>query len=180
VVKSRSFLAEIMDKARFNVYLSLGSNLGDRMGHLREAVAQLSMAGDVVRSSAIYETEAWGYTDPNPYLNMACELSTELDPKALHRGLLEIEYKAGRRSKTIESDYSARTIDIDILLYDDEIIRSADLIVPHPRIEIRRFVLLPLSEIAPQFRHPISGKKMIELLKETSDSSGITRYADEL
>lgn len=173
-------MAKEKGKEYSTVYLSLGSNLGERLGHLRESVAQLSLAGNVVRSSAIYETEAWGYTDPNPYLNMTCELSTLLDPNALHRALLQIEYKAGRRSKTIESDYSARTIDIDILFYGDEIIRSADLIVPHPRIEIRKFVLLPLAEIAPDFRHPISGKEMIELLKETSDDSGITRYADEL
>jgi 2-amino-4-hydroxy-6-hydroxymethyldihydropteridine diphosphokinase len=159
-----------------SVYLSLGSNLGDRASHLRKALELLSEIGIVNRISSIYQTEAWGYEDPRPYLNMVCELISNENVFDLHESLKRIERDQGRSKKSVNADYSARTLDIDILFFGTEVIHTPELIVPHPRIEIRNFVLVPLVEIAASLRHPVSGLSMQELLKATTDRSRIERY----
>ncbi len=161
-------------------YLSLGSNLGDRIGHLRVAVESLKACGRLLVSSIVIESAAWGYSDPNPYLNMCCRLDTKLPPETLREKLVSIEQDAGRSRAEITEGYAARTLDIDILLYGDEIIQTSTLEIPHPRMVLRRFVLHPLAELAPDLVHPILKKTIRVLLKETTDQSIITLYPIEL
>lgn len=148
-------------------YLLIGGNLGNRSGHLqkaRELVAQF--CGNIVLSSAIYETEAWGLTDQPPFYNQALAVETSLDPVDLMKELLQIEEKMGRE-RIIKM--GPRIIDLDILLIDDLIISSDLLKLPHPSLPDRRFALLPLSEIAPGIKHPVSGKTVEQLLAECTD-----------
>ncbi len=161
-------------------FLSLGSNAGDRLKHLRYAVSEMKKLGTVASLSKIYETEPWGYDDPSAYLNMACRFDTDFEPHLLRLQLSEIEKRAGRKKSTINQNYEARTLDIDILLYDALNMNTPDLLIPHPRMALRRFVLEPLCEIAPEIIHPISGKTIRELLQVTPDSSSNAIFRNEL
>jgi len=143
------------------VYLSLGSNIGDRETHLRDAIAQLAAEGRVVAVSSFYETEPVEVTDQAWFLNCAVALETTDTPEQLMAALLRIEREMGRQRVQRKGP---RTIDLDILLFGDEIIESPDLTIPHPAMHQRRFVLAPLAEIAPEVRHPILKKKIRELL----------------
>lgn len=128
-------------------YLSLGSNLGDRLAMLAEAVRRLgTQAVRVTGVSSVYETAPWGKTDQPAFLNLVVELETDLDPHSLLRHILAVEQSLGR--VRLER-WGPRTVDIDILLYDDEQIATPDLEIPHPRMADRAFVLVPLLEIAP-------------------------------
>ena len=131
------------------VYLSLGSNLGDRERNLDEAILHIGkLIGAVVRQSAFLETEPWGFASPNRFLNAAVCLQTSLTPHQLLAETQAIERQLGRRQKTgPDGVYHDRPIDIDILLYDDLHVDEPDLIIPHPRMYIRPFVMEPLSEI---------------------------------
>ncbi len=161
-------------------FLSLGSNIGDRMAHLRFAVSEMNHFGTVKSLSAIFETEPWGYDDPSPYLNMTCRFDTDIEPHSLRGKLSEIEKRSGRVKSTSDENYLARTLDIDILLFDDLKIHTQDLVVPHPRMTLRRFVLEPLAQIAPDIIHPNSGQTISKLLQTTSDISSIALYRNEL
>jgi 2-amino-4-hydroxy-6-hydroxymethyldihydropteridine diphosphokinase len=141
-------------------FLSLGSNLGDRDALLNEALARLESAGvHVARRSSIHETEPQDYLDQPKFLNMAVEVETDLTPQELLAAIQKIETEMGRQ-RTIPK--GPRTIDIDILFYANQVITTPELEIPHPRLTARRFVLDPLSEIAPNFRHPATGQSVRE------------------
>ena len=143
------------------VYLSLGSNIGDRESHLRDAISRLEKKGRIKSIASFYETEPVEFTDQARFLNCALALETEEAPEQLMESVLHIEQEMGR---VRQQNKGPRTIDIDILLFSDTIIDSPKLTIPHPAMHERRFVLQPLSEIAPEVRHPVLKKTIRELL----------------
>ncbi len=157
------------------VLLSLGSNLGDRKGNINSALELLELSGVRLSSvSSFYETEPVGNRDQPDYLNIACIAETGLPPFDFLDLCLEIEKKGGRSGK---GDMSPRRIDIDILQFGEIEVRSARLTLPHPEMARRRFVLVPLREIMPDFTHQLSGKNIKRLLEECGDRSSV-RLAD--
>jgi|SRR5580700_1385656 2-amino-4-hydroxy-6-hydroxymethyldihydropteridine diphosphokinase len=151
------------------VYIALGSNLGDRAGMLERAIAAMNSAGiSVVRQSSLYVTEPVGAPGQGWFLNAVVEAETLLLPLQLLHALLKIERELGRRRLT---PHGPRAIDLDILFYGSSVIRSRELEVPHPRLTERRFVLIPLAQLAPDFRHPVLHKSINQLLAETPDRS---------
>jgi 2-amino-4-hydroxy-6-hydroxymethyldihydropteridine diphosphokinase len=157
------------------VYMGLGSNLGERIELLKEAIRMIGeSAGNIVALSPVYETEPVGMDSGGDFLNMVACIETDLSPSGLLGRILMIESKLGRIR--CETRYSSRTIDIDILFFNDEIIESDSLSVPHPRLHLRKFVLIPLNELAPGLVHPVSGRTIRELLSSCSDTSKVTLY----
>jgi 2-amino-4-hydroxy-6-hydroxymethyldihydropteridine diphosphokinase len=149
------------------VYLSVGSNLGDRDAALREAIAALEPAGiRVLRVSSIYETEPLDVRDQPLFLNLVVEAETDLFPKQLLARTQAIEQRMGRKRGRPKGP---RTIDIDILLYGSSVVDSGGLTVPHPRLPERRFVLEPLAELAPDLRHPVTRRTVHEMLSTVQD-----------
>jgi len=142
------------------VYLSLGSNLGDRSGNLQGALARLEALGKVVAVSSFYETEPVDLAAQPWFLNCAVKLDTEKMPKQLLGNILELEQEMGRRRNLQKGP---RTIDIDILLFGTSIVETLGLTIPHPALHQRRFVLEPLAEIAPEVRHPVFKRTIREL-----------------
>jgi 2-amino-4-hydroxy-6-hydroxymethyldihydropteridine diphosphokinase len=150
------------------VFLSLGSNMGNRKSNLGKAVKKLGTDnGQIAKESSIYETEAWGNKPQRNYYNQAIELLTNLDPPALLIQIHRIEVSLGRVF-TIER-FVPRPVDIDILFYENLIYTSESLMIPHPLIHSRRFVLVPMVEIAPEFLHPVLGKTIEQLLMLCDD-----------
>lgn len=144
------------------MYLSLGSNVGDREHMLRSAVEALTAAGvEVARTSSLYETEPVEMRDQHWFLNMIAECRTELFPVQLLRRLQKIELQLGRKRRVPKGP---RTIDIDIILYDRAIVHTTSLEIPHPRFRERRFVLAPLKELAPDLRDPVTRRSIANLL----------------
>ncbi len=159
------------------VYLSLGSNLGDKLNNLQDAVFLIQeIAGDVTRISPVYQTPAWGF-EGDDFLNVCLAMETKIAPEDLMGILLRIESQLGRE-RSGEKGYQPRTIDIDLLFYGNEIVRSEHLTVPHPNLHLRNFVLKPLSDIAPQLYHPVLAKDLRNLLQECRDNSVLdkTKY----
>jgi len=145
------------------VYLSLGSNIGDRETHLREAIQRLQSLGRVQSISSEYETEPVEFTDQAWFLNCAVALETSSTPTQLMQQLLEIERAMGRKRLQKKGP---RTIDLDILLFGDEVVNTVALTIPHPAMQYRRFALEPLAEIASDAIHPVLKKTIQELLED--------------
>jgi 2-amino-4-hydroxy-6-hydroxymethyldihydropteridine diphosphokinase len=157
---------------RKRVYLSLGSNMGDRAANLQSAIEDLSHLGEIAAVSAFYETEPIEFTDQPWFLNCAVALDTEKTPAQILTALLEIERTMGRlRTK----QKGPRTIDLDILLFGDSSVNTAALTIPHPAMHERRFVLEPLAEIAPDARHPILDKTVRELRDSLPPGQAVRR-----
>ena len=146
------------------VFIGIGSNLGNREENCRNAIKLLIESGiKVTKLSSKFETEPWGVVDQPKFINMTIKAETDKEPSDLLRVLKNIETELGRRT---EIRWGPRVIDLDILLYDDQIISTADLEIPHPEMRDRDFVLKPLAEIAPDIRHPVFRKSIKELLHE--------------
>lgn len=145
------------------VYLGLGTNIGNRRGNLVKAAALLAeRVGDILALSGFMETEPWGFDSENLFLNAAIKMETPLTPDELLSATQAIEREMGREKKS-DGTYHDRVIDIDILLYDNRVIEHPGLIVPHPLMQERLFVMAPLAEIAPFERHPLLGRTFMEL-----------------
>ena len=157
-----------------DVYLLLGSNLGDRELLLHTAV--LLIAQDIapaIKISAVYETQSWGKTDAPDYLNQVVYLQTDKPAEEVLRKILNIELEMGRKR---EEKWGSRIIDIDILLYGDEVIDEPGLIVPHPEMHKRRFTLEPLGELAPKLVHPVFRKNILVLKNELNDDLVVKKF----
>jgi 2-amino-4-hydroxy-6-hydroxymethyldihydropteridine diphosphokinase len=154
------------------VYLSLGSNVGDRQAQLQDARARLATVGRVVAVSSLYETEPVEFTQQPWFLNCALALETSKTPQQLMAAILGIEEEMGRRRVQKKGP---RAIDIDILLFDSTIVDSSDLTIPHPAMHERRFVLEPLAEIAPEVLHPVLKKTIRELRDELPSGQAVRK-----
>lgn len=164
---------------KHKVYLSLGSNLGNRLANLQKAIFQIQrQVGKVLDISSVYENPAVGF-EGDEFLNICVSVLTPLDPKALLETLLGIEQDFGR-VRSQGNGYSSRTLDIDIIYYGQQVINTGDLVIPHPQMQNRNFVLKPLSDIAPQFYHPIFQKDTRNLLQECRDKSKLTKTKHKL
>jgi len=153
-------------------YLGLGSNLGERRGNLERALNFLSQRLRLEKLSSIYDSEPVGNAQQLRFLNMACQASTTLSPPALLALAKGIEAKMGRTG----GSGAPRLIDIDILFYGDQVIKTPELVVPHPRLTERAFVLVPLVEIAPELVHPVEGKTARELLAALKEVQGVFKW----
>ena len=164
-----------IDKTNMNsVYLLIGGNMGDRMGYLQRAKEAIGKnAGTILEASAIYETEAWGLTHQEKFLNQALKIETWMLPKELLRSVLDIEESLGRKRVV---RYGPRIIDIDILFYGDEIVHEPHLEIPHPEIQNRRFALQCLDDIAPAYHHPVLHKTIAQLLAECPDPLMVNKF----
>ena len=156
------------------VYIALGTNLGERLSNLRTAIAALAPEVTVLAESHVYETPPWGYEDQPAFLNMVVKAATDLEPESLLKFLKQLEVELGRE-KSVR--WGPRLIDLDILFYDDLIIDTPPLVIPHPRMQERAFVLVPLADIASGFTHPVFGRSVGELLAEI-DGREIIRFRD--
>jgi 2-amino-4-hydroxy-6-hydroxymethyldihydropteridine diphosphokinase len=155
-------------------YIALGANLGDRLTTLREAVRRLGTLGQIVTVSSLYETAPVGYLDQPPFLNAVVRLETSLSSADLMRALLAIEREMGR---TRQFRNAPRTLDLDLLLMDDFVLDTPGLMVPHPRMHERAFVLAPLAEIAPGLTHPVLARTMADLLASLPNHDGVASWA---
>lgn len=164
-----------MDSGVVTSYIGLGSNVGDRAGNLLLAVRGLIEASlCVTKLSAIYETAPVGIESTSPFLNMVAEVRSEnVSPSQMMARLLRIEYLLGRTDKSLKRP---RTIDLDILFFGNSVIESAFVTIPHPRLHLRRFVLAPMAEIAPNFVHPVFHKSVAAMLAELDDRQHVERW----
>ncbi|HEX8333382.1 MAG TPA: 2-amino-4-hydroxy-6-hydroxymethyldihydropteridine diphosphokinase [Segetibacter sp.] len=160
-----------MDRA----FLLIGGNLGDRLLNLKEALVEIRKSvGKIVGQSQVYETAAWGITEQPAFLNQVLLVETHLPATQLLSTLLKIEKKLGRKRK---AKLGPRIIDIDILFFNDDIISSPDLVIPHPELPNRRFALVPLNEVAPHFKHPVLQKTVAEMLKVCPDNLKVEMFS---
>ena len=162
-----------MSSEAITVYLCLGSNMGNRQGNLDKAIDFLSQRLKVGKVSSIYDTEPVGNTEQPRFLNLVCQVFTRLEPEALLALAKGIEAKLGRAPGTSNAP---RPIDIDILFYGDRVVDSEGLVIPHPRLTERTFVLVPLDEIAPDLVHPVSGKTVREMLGDITERQGVLKW----
>tara|TARA_R110002072_G_scaffold233731_3_gene391294 strand:+ start:127 stop:648 length:522 start_codon:yes stop_codon:yes gene_type:complete len=170
-------MAKQTDERYKRAFLALGSNQGKRIKELEEARRLIQNdIGEIVNNSSIYETEAWGNSTLLPFLNQVIEISSTKSPERLLLECLRIENKMGRiRTKTVNS-YENRVIDIDVLLFEDKVISSPKLTLPHPKLHLRKFVLLPLSEIAPNFKVSVYNLTVKQLLEKCEDNLEVVRF----
>ena len=160
--------------AKNTAYLCIGGNEGDRHANLEETREFLYFNfGDIEQTSSIYESEAWGMENANPFLNQVIQITTELTPEELLQEIRELEEFYGRKRKP--GKYLPREMDVDILFYNDWVINTPNLILPHPRLHLRKFVLEPLHEIAPSLNHPLLNQTIEQLLKNCNDPSEVIK-----
>jgi 2-amino-4-hydroxy-6-hydroxymethyldihydropteridine diphosphokinase len=159
------------------VFIGLGSNLGDREAFIQKAMAQLAKTPSIelVRCATLYETEPVGHEDQPWFLNTVVEIRTELSPLLLLERLKALERQLGRHAREPESP---REIDLDLLLYGDRVLDEPHLMIPHLQMHRRRFVLVPLVELAPDVIHPVYGKTMVDLLEALCDRKGVYHYEE--
>jgi 2-amino-4-hydroxy-6-hydroxymethyldihydropteridine diphosphokinase len=156
------------------IYILLGSNLGNREQNLSLALNKISTGvGRILAQSSIYQSEPWGISQQPQFLNQVVEVNSRNDPQQVLQKLLGIETELGR--ERLEK-WGPRTIDLDILFFNDRVIQTEKLIVPHPGLQMRRFALVPLCEIAPNFFHPLLEKTCQQILKECTDSLKVSPY----
>ncbi len=156
------------------IYLLLGGNMGDRTGYLKKAGKKIAESiGEIACTSSVYETQPWGFSHETPFLNWLIVAETALEPAEAMRTIMDIEQQLGRVRERME--IMARTIDIDIMFYDDRIIVEKDLVIPHPRLHKRRFALEPLAEVERGLVHPVLGKTIDRLLSECTDSLNVKK-----
>lgn len=157
-------------------YLCLGGNIGDRESAIYQALFEISQrVGKITAQSKVYETEAWGVENQQAYLNQCIEVKTLLSPDELITTLLSIEQYLGR-VRSLNGVYEPRTIDIDILFYNHAIIENEQLTIPHPRLQLRKFVLIPLNEICSNYLHPLLNKTIFNLLSQCEDQSEVKLF----
>ena len=156
------------------IYLLLGTNLGNKEANLKLSKTKLLYKGIIIlKESSLYETEPWGFEHPESFYNQVIKIETDISPNDLLTLLLQIETELGRVRES--GEYKARIIDMDILLYDNLVLHSDKLTIPHPKMHVRRFVLEPLCEIEPLLVHPYFNKTMIDLLNECIDKKKVTK-----
>jgi len=160
---------------KHNCYISIGSNLGDRLLNIDRSIIELSCFSQIVKSSSYYKTPPWGYDDIRYYINIVVQVRTSLAPYLLLNKIKLIESQMGRTVNK-QSNYSARIIDLDILFFDGVILNENDLIVPHPKLYNRKFVLVPLCEISPQLKCPVKNITIENLLLQVKDDSRISLF----
>jgi len=156
------------------VYIALGTNLGERLANLRKAIESMPPKITVLAESHVYETPPWGFEDQPAFLNLVVKAETELEPEPLLKYLKQLEVELGREQNF---RWGPRLIDLDILFYDDLVLDSPPLVIPHPRLHERAFVLVPLADVAPDLIHPVFQRSVSDLLAEV-DTQGITRSGD--
>ncbi len=155
-----------------NVFLGTGGNIGNKHKNFDEVVKIINKElGEIIRSSSVYETPPWGFESENPFWNQVLLIKTEYSPTELLDQIEKIENRFGRIRE--KGKYSSRKMDIDILFFDEEIINTETLTIPHPLLQKRLFVLVPLAEIAPDFVHPVLKKTSVEMLNNCEDKSEI-------
>ena len=157
-------------------YISIGSNLNDRIRNCKIAIDQITQFAKITLCSSFYETESWGYQDENLYINSVIKIETGLDAHQLLNNLKIIEKKIGRLKKTRNNIYESRVIDLDILFFDNLILSSSDLTIPHIHIYDRNYVLIPLNEIDSDFICPLKKDKISNLLIKCKDKSKVYIY----
>jgi len=171
------------------IFLMLGGNIGDRLYYLSQCVELLrSNVGQIVAMSSVYESEPWGFNDPQWFLNQVVAIETNVSPIVLLEKTKEIEKQLGRVRTTRRGGacprpykkYQARTMDIDILLYGDIVINTPELVIPHPRINERLFVLKPMAEIAPDLLHPVLNRSIDYLAKKCTDLKQVKLFENNL
>ncbi len=153
-------------------WIGMGSNMGDRLSNLQLAIDELQRYGHVLRTSSVYETEPVGFESDNSFLNAVAEIEWKGSPEELMKTLLHIEQEMGRTRSEAER-YTSRPIDLDILLWDQEVINNAELTVPHPRMHERNFVLVPLNELIPVHLHPVLNQTVTDLLQTCVDKNSV-------
>lgn len=165
----------MLNEGTNEAYLGLGANLGAPEEQLARAVDDLAGAGVVEAVSSIYLTEPVGRPDQPQYLNLVCRISTPLSPTELLARIRSMEERLGRVRRRRNDP---RTIDIDILSYADQVVSTTDLIIPHPRMHVRAFVLIPLGQIAPDWRHPVLGLTPTEMMRAARPAEKVAYHAE--
>ena len=166
-----------METISHRVFLCIGGNIDNRQHYLQSTLELITnRIGTIVALSDVYESEAWGFEHTTPFLNQVVAVDTELSPLNLLAACQSIETQLGRVRNPLSDTYTARTVDVDILFYDDIVCNYPNLTIPHPFIQKRRFVLEPLAQIAPKLNHPVLNKSVQSLKEECDDKTKVWRY----
>lgn len=159
------------------VFLGIGGNIGNKHINFQKVVKIIEkQLGEITKKSSVYETPPWGFDTEENFWNQIIIIQTKLSPSDLLKNIHEIEKQFGRTRKS--TNYASREMDIDILYYDDLYLETEDLIIPHPKMQLRKFVLVPLNEIAPDFKHPLLRFTSFQMLENCKDASVIFKLDD--